>query len=103
VGGNQPHLPGHEKPDAEKIVRQGPYEFFTQVKNASHLFQGITDGTMTHGEDWDFIQVGKYLERADMTTRILDANDENLHQATGPHPYERHPAMERHPALVQLA
>ena len=60
----------------KKIQRQGPYEFFMQVKNASHLFQGITDGTMTHGEDWDFIQVGKYLERADMTTRILDANDE---------------------------
>ncbi|MCE0483367.1 MAG: alpha-E domain-containing protein [Methylacidiphilales bacterium] len=60
----------------KKIMRQGPYEFFMQVKNASHLFQGITDGTMTHGEDWDFIQVGKHLERADMTTRILDANDE---------------------------
>ena len=60
----------------KKIQRQGPYEFFTSVKNASHLFQGITDGTMTHGEDWDFIQVGKYLERADMTTRILDATDE---------------------------
>src|SRR5471032_708464 len=60
----------------KKIRTQGPYEFFTAVKNASHLFQGITDGTMTHGEDWDFIQVGKYLERADMTTRILDANDE---------------------------
>jgi uncharacterized alpha-E superfamily protein len=60
----------------KKIQKQGPYEFFTDVKNASHLFQGITDGTMTHGEDWDFIQVGKYLERADMTTRILDANDE---------------------------
>ncbi len=60
----------------KKIQRQGPYEFFSAVKNASHLFQGITDGTMTHGEDWDFIQVGKYLERADMTTRILDANDE---------------------------
>ncbi len=60
----------------KKILRQGPYEFFIEVKNASHLFQGITDGTMTHGEDWDFIQVGKYLERADMTTRILDANDE---------------------------
>jgi uncharacterized alpha-E superfamily protein len=60
----------------KKIQKQGPYEFFSAVKNASHLFQGITDGTMTHGEDWDFIQVGKYLERADMTTRILDANDE---------------------------
>src|SRR3984957_11472573 len=60
----------------KKIQRQGPYEFFTAVKNASHLFQGITDGTMTHGEDWDFIQIGKYLERADMTTRILARNDE---------------------------
>jgi uncharacterized alpha-E superfamily protein len=60
----------------KKILRVGPYEFFTQVKNASHLFQGITDGTMTHGDDWDFIQAAKYLERADMTTRILDANDE---------------------------
>jgi uncharacterized alpha-E superfamily protein len=60
----------------KKILRQSPYEFFTQIKNASHLFQGITDGTMAHGEGWDFIQAGKYLERADMTTRILDANDE---------------------------
>jgi uncharacterized alpha-E superfamily protein len=65
-----------KKQTLKKIQAQGPYEFFTAVKNASHLFQGITDGTMTHGEDWDFIQVGKYLERADMTTRILDANDE---------------------------
>jgi len=65
-----------KKQTLKKIQSQGPYEFFTAVKNASHLFQGITDGTMTHGEDWDFIQVGKYLERADMTTRILDANDE---------------------------
>jgi uncharacterized alpha-E superfamily protein len=60
----------------KKILKQGPYDFFNEVKNASHLYQGITDGTMTHGEDWDFIQVGKYLERGDMVTRILDANDE---------------------------
>jgi uncharacterized alpha-E superfamily protein len=60
----------------KKIHKQGPYDFFCEVKNASHLFQGITDGTMTHGEDWDFIQIGKYLERADMVTRLLDANDE---------------------------
>jgi uncharacterized alpha-E superfamily protein len=60
----------------KKILKVGPYEFFNDVKNASHLFQGITDGTMTHGEDWDFIQVGTYLERGDMVTRLLDANDE---------------------------
>jgi uncharacterized alpha-E superfamily protein len=73
----------------KNILLLGPYEFFMQVKNASHLFQGITDGTMTHGEDWDFIQAGKYLERADMTTRLLDANDEifvrtpSAHSQTG--------------------
>ena len=65
-----------KKQTLKKMLRQGASDFLTGVKNASHLFQGITDGTMTHGEDWDFIQVGKYLERADMTTRILDANDE---------------------------
>jgi uncharacterized alpha-E superfamily protein len=61
---------------AKKIAKQGAYDFYHQIKNASALFQGTTDGTMTHGEDWDFIQAGKFLERADMTTRILDAHDE---------------------------
>jgi uncharacterized alpha-E superfamily protein len=61
---------------AKKIAKQGAYDFYNHIKNASALFQGITDGTMTHGEDWDFIQVGSFLERADMTTRILDAHDE---------------------------
>jgi len=48
------------------------YEFFKSIVEASHLFQGITDSTMTHGEGWEFIQVGKYIERADRTSRILD-------------------------------
>jgi uncharacterized alpha-E superfamily protein len=61
---------------SKKIAKQGAYDFYHQIKNASALFQGTTDGTMTHGEDWDFIQAGKFLERADMATRILDAHDE---------------------------
>ena len=61
---------------AKKIAKQGAYDFYNHIKNVSALFQGTTDGTMTHGEDWDFIQAGKFLERADMTTRILDAHDE---------------------------
>ena len=55
---------------AKKVARSGAYDFYNHIKNSSALFQGTTDGTMTHGEDWDFIQVGKFLERADMTTRI---------------------------------
>jgi uncharacterized alpha-E superfamily protein len=48
------------------------HEFFAEVKNASHLFTGITDATMTHGEAWHFCHMGRMLERADKTSRILD-------------------------------
>lgn len=48
------------------------HDFFTQVKLASHLFAGIMDATMTHNEGWHFGQIGRLLERADKTSRILD-------------------------------
>jgi uncharacterized alpha-E superfamily protein len=57
---------------AKKLAQTSPYEFFKHVITGSHLFQGITDATMTHGEGWDFIRIGKLLERADCTSRILD-------------------------------
>jgi uncharacterized alpha-E superfamily protein len=49
-----------------------PQELFASVKMASHLFAGVTDATMTHGEGWHFCQLGRMLERADKTSRILD-------------------------------
>jgi uncharacterized alpha-E superfamily protein len=56
----------------KKLLRSSPYEFFKRIIGGSHLFQGITDATMTHGEGWDFMRIGKLLERADCTSRILD-------------------------------
>jgi len=47
-------------------------EFCHSVRMACHLFQGITDNTMTHNEAWHFIRLGTTLERADKTTRMLD-------------------------------
>lgn len=47
-------------------------EFFLHVKMASHLFNGITDSTMSHGEGWHFARLGRMLERADKTSRLLD-------------------------------
>lgn len=67
----------------KKILKQGADEFFKHIRSGSHLFQGITDATMTHGEGWDFIQVGKFIERADKTTRILDSNEEVLQPRKG--------------------
>jgi Uncharacterized protein conserved in bacteria len=49
-----------------------PIDFYRRLVDQLHAFQGTTDATMTHGEGWDFIQIGKYLERADSTSRVLD-------------------------------
>jgi uncharacterized alpha-E superfamily protein len=46
--------------------------FFAEVKMASHLFAGVMGATMSHNEGWHFGRVGRLLERADKTARILD-------------------------------
>ncbi len=53
-------------------VITSPQEFFAEVKLASHLFQGLTDATMSHSEGWHFARLGRMLERADKTSRIVD-------------------------------
>jgi uncharacterized alpha-E superfamily protein len=53
-------------------LMQSPHEFFTRVKRAGHLFEGIMDSTMSHGEAWHFGRLGRFCERADKTSRILD-------------------------------
>jgi len=54
------------------LASQNLHTFLTDVKAASHLFLGITDATMSHGEGWHFARLGRLLERADKTSRILD-------------------------------
>jgi uncharacterized alpha-E superfamily protein len=49
-----------------------PHDFFAQVKLAGHTFEGVMDATMSHGEPWHFGRLGRLLERADKTTRIVD-------------------------------
>jgi uncharacterized alpha-E superfamily protein len=46
--------------------------FFDWVKERSHLFRGVTFGTIVRGEAFDFSRLGTFLERADNTARILD-------------------------------
>ncbi|MCU0549331.1 MAG: alpha-E domain-containing protein [Leptolyngbya sp. Prado105] len=46
--------------------------FFSEVKLASHLFAGIASATMTHSEAWHFGLIGRWLERSDKTSRIVD-------------------------------
>ena len=57
---------------------EAPAEFLQQVMEAVHQFQGVTDSTMSHGEGWQFIQVGRSLERASATAMLLEAYHEDL-------------------------
>ena len=54
------------------LSSQNLHPFLLDVKANSHLFLGITDATMSHGEGWHFARLGRLLERADKTSRILD-------------------------------
>jgi uncharacterized alpha-E superfamily protein len=42
------------------------------LRMACHMFQGITDATMSHNEAWHFVRLGRMIERAEKTSRILD-------------------------------
>jgi uncharacterized alpha-E superfamily protein len=50
------------------------HEFLASVMEGVHLFQGITDATMTHGEGWQYIELGRYIERASATAALLDVH-----------------------------
>jgi uncharacterized alpha-E superfamily protein len=54
-----------------------------RVKNDALLLQGLTDQTMMHGEAWNFIRLGRFMERANTTCRLLRiraSQQENLDQ-----------------------
>lgn len=56
----------------EEWVMTEPHQFFTDIKVASQLFIGQTDNIMSHSEGWHFCQLGRLIERADKTSRIVD-------------------------------
>jgi uncharacterized alpha-E superfamily protein len=62
----------------DRIWQEGPHRFYQLLKEATQTFHGVTDATMTHGEGWEFIRVGKFLERADNSTRIIDLRNKLL-------------------------
>ena len=68
---NELYLYLHDR-TSEEIWATGAGEFFNNVKRSAHLFQGLTTSTYSRSEGWEFIEFGKFLERADKTTRILD-------------------------------
>jgi uncharacterized alpha-E superfamily protein len=56
----------------EQVTGREATRFFDWVKERSHLFRGVTYGTIVRGEAFNFSRLGTFLERADDTARILD-------------------------------
>lgn len=71
-----------KRPGVENQWQAQPNHFFRAVKEGVHLFQGITDSTLSHSEGWHFIQVGRFLERAGATAALIDANVNELIEKT---------------------
>ncbi len=62
------HIQAHDSiPQPERLL-----DSFREIRLGCHLFQGITDATMSHNDAWHFLRLDRKLERADKTSRILD-------------------------------
>ena len=51
-----------------------PLRLLTSFRGGVYKFYGVTDTTMSHGEGWYFIQLGKYMERAGSLSVLLDSH-----------------------------
>ena len=59
-------------------TRRGRFEFLRRVIHGVQQINGMLAGTMSQTAAYDFVWLGRHLERADMTTRILDVRSANL-------------------------
>jgi uncharacterized alpha-E superfamily protein len=60
------------RPAGDGAWTAGTHEFLTSTVGGVHQFQGVTDATMTHGEGWHFMELGRFLERASATAALLE-------------------------------
>lgn len=57
---------------AISLWTEQPESFYRKIIEHCMLLTGLLNTTISHDEGWHFMQLGKSLERADKTTRVLD-------------------------------
>ena len=71
------------------ISRKHRYTYLQKIIIGAQTITGQLAGTMYHDEGYDFLRIGRNLERADMTTRIIDVRSadllENEHEKLTPY------------------
>ena len=67
-------------PQAQAQFRADASELLAEIIDGIYLFKGTTDTTMIHGQGWQFIRLGRYLERAYATATLLEVSQPTLFQ-----------------------
>ncbi|WP_020521118.1 alpha-E domain-containing protein [Catelliglobosispora koreensis] len=57
-----------------RIEQQGMHAFFGWVRERCSLLNGLTEATMSRDDGWLFLMLGRSIERADMTARLLSTH-----------------------------
>lgn len=60
------------------LTKGGRHAYLSRVILGCQTISGLLSGTMLHDQGYDFIRLGRHLERADMTTRIVDVRSAGL-------------------------
>jgi uncharacterized alpha-E superfamily protein len=55
-----------------EVAGDGLSRLSARIKESVQLQTGITEGTFYRDQGWHFLQLGRCIERADQTTRLLD-------------------------------
>lgn len=67
----------------DDLADMGLYDFNEWIKERSHLFCGMIEGTMRRGEAYAFWRLGMVLERAENTARLVAARAPTFHRPGG--------------------
>ncbi len=59
-------------PSTQLQARDNLSDVLAGVQDGIHLFRGVSDATMIHGQGWQFIRLARYLERAYATATLLE-------------------------------
>ena len=65
----------------DALPRRGRFDFLTEIVQRCQQLTGLLAGTMSHDHAYDFVRIGRNLERADMTTRVVDIGAMSMHSA----------------------
>src|ERR1700738_1724187 len=63
---------------SEAVDRRTRLAWMDHIIRDCQLFTGSLAGTMCHDESYSFLEIGRFIDRADMTTRVLDVQAEIL-------------------------